>query len=103
MNDLLDALDRAWRADVVIPAEDTAAERFQWHRTELDQLTALLDLGVSLTALDRDLAAAGLPHPNWTTHFTLGLQLTALMLLWAVDTFIRRTTTTAQLSAPEVR
>ena len=67
LNDLLDALDRAWPADVVIPAEDTAAERLQWHRTELDQLTALLDLGVSLTALDRELAGAGLPHPDWTT------------------------------------
>ncbi len=61
----LTALDRAWPASVVIPAEDTLRERLQWHVTELEQLDRLLVLGEELTREEEHLTRSGLPHPDW--------------------------------------
>jgi len=66
-SDLLDALDRAWPADVEIPDEDTLHERLTWHATELGILRRLCELDDLLTATGRDLADLGLPGPSWDT------------------------------------
>lgn len=62
---LLGALDRAWPAGVTIPAEDTLAERLQWHVTELGLLDRLLAFGAAVQQENRRLAAVGLPVPRW--------------------------------------
>ncbi|MFC5291206.1 AAA domain-containing protein [Actinokineospora guangxiensis] len=62
----LAALDRAWPDSVRVPAEDTLSERLQWHMTEHEQLRRVLALGQALEVEARDLAAIGLPQPNWT-------------------------------------
>lgn len=61
----IDAIDRAWPANVTIPAEDTLHERLEWHRTELDQLRRVLALGEELSALEQHLATLHAPVPNW--------------------------------------
>ncbi len=61
----LAALDKAWPADVVVPAEDTARERLQWHVTELRQLDRLLEVGRDLQIEEGHLTAAGLTRPDW--------------------------------------
>ncbi len=67
VEELLTALDRAWPATVAIPHEDTPRERLDWHVVELEQLTILLQLGDAIGYANRELDAAGLPHPDWTT------------------------------------
>jgi hypothetical protein len=62
----LEALDKAWPADVAVPAEDTLQERYQWHATELQQLQALLIVGNELAAEHQRIAALGLPQPDWS-------------------------------------
>ncbi|MBO4208638.1 AAA domain-containing protein [Micromonospora echinofusca] len=62
---LLAALDRAWPASVVVPAEDTFQERLAWHVTELHQLQRVLALGAELAELEQRLAAWRLPRPQW--------------------------------------
>lgn len=62
---LLNALDRAWPADVTIPAEDTLRERLQWHVTELEQLRHVLGLGSLLVEAESTLRASGVPRPDW--------------------------------------
>lgn len=62
----IEALDRAWPANVAIPPEDTLHERVQWHRTELQQLTRVLTLGQELTLEEQRLHALGLKRPDWT-------------------------------------
>lgn len=62
---ILVALDRAWPEDVHIPAEDTFHERLQWHRTELEQLSRVLQLGAQLEAEERRLTQVHLPPPAW--------------------------------------
>jgi very-short-patch-repair endonuclease len=61
----VDALDRAWPANVVIPAEDTLLERLQWHVIELEQLRRVLALGEELAAEEQRLAALDLKRPDW--------------------------------------
>ncbi|MFP5346668.1 MAG: AAA domain-containing protein, partial [Actinomycetes bacterium] len=61
----IDAIDRAWPATVIIPAEDTLQERLQWHRTELEQLHRVLVFGDRLAELERDLVALNTPVPDW--------------------------------------
>lgn len=61
----LSALDRAWPADVLIPAEDTLRERLQWHATELEQLDRLLTFGEDLAREEHRLAELGLARPDW--------------------------------------
>lgn len=62
----IDAIDRAWPANVTIPVEDTLHERLEWHRTELDQLRRVLALGAELSALEQHLTSLHTPVPNWT-------------------------------------
>lgn len=62
----IDALDRAWPANVTIPPEDTLHERVQWHRTELQQLTRVLALGQVLALEEQRLNGLGLKRPDWT-------------------------------------
>lgn len=62
----LDALDRAWPASVRIPAEDTLAERLQWHLTEVQQLQRLLRLAEQLEAETGHLKRLGVPVPDWS-------------------------------------
>lgn len=62
---IIDAIDRAWPANVTIPAEDTLHERLEWHRTELDQLRRVLALGEELSALEQHLISLSTPVPNW--------------------------------------
>ena len=64
-NHILDALDRAWPTSVVVPPEDTPAERLEWHRAEAASLGRLLDLDARLLAEDGRMAALGLPRPAW--------------------------------------
>ncbi|MFC5947050.1 AAA domain-containing protein [Pseudonocardia lutea] len=66
-NQVLDALDRAWPATVVIPPEDTPAERLQWHRAEAAVLGRLLETDRRIIAEDARIAALGLPRPAWLT------------------------------------
>lgn len=61
----LTALDRAWPDTVHIPAEDTAHERLQWHRTELEQLQRVLHLADALKGVEQRLAEWELPRPDW--------------------------------------
>jgi very-short-patch-repair endonuclease len=61
----IDALDRAWPTGTVIPPEDTLHERWQWHRTELEQLTKVQRFGETLTREQARLAQSGLPAPDW--------------------------------------
>ena len=68
---ILDALDRAWPANVTIPAEDTLHERLQWHVTELQQLSRVLDLGEGLAAEETRLDDLGLKRPDWTNLETV--------------------------------
>nr|WP_246401650.1 AAA domain-containing protein [Jiangella mangrovi] len=62
----VDALDRAWPANVLIPTEDTLDERLQWHVIELEQLARVLTLGEELVEEERRLIALGLKRPDWT-------------------------------------
>ncbi|WP_166789254.1 MULTISPECIES: AAA domain-containing protein [unclassified Cryobacterium] len=62
----IDALDRAWPANIVIPPEDTLRERAQWHQTELEQLRKVLALGRRLEIDARWLDELEIPVPNWT-------------------------------------
>ena len=62
----MDALDRAWPANVVIPPEDTLRERAQWHQTELEQLRKVLALGRQLEIDACWLDELEIPVPNWT-------------------------------------
>ncbi|KGN29911.1 hypothetical protein N802_10200 [Knoellia sinensis KCTC 19936] len=62
---LLEQLDKAWPADLVIPAEDTARERLSWHQSQLDQLERVLALGRVLFQEESTLAASGLSRPDW--------------------------------------
>ncbi|GAA4682358.1 hypothetical protein GCM10023215_15430 [Pseudonocardia yuanmonensis] len=64
---VLDALDRAWPATVVIPEEDTPAERLQWHRAETVVLARLLETDRRLAAEAARVTALGLPQPAWLT------------------------------------
>jgi very-short-patch-repair endonuclease len=62
----LDALDRAWPADVVIPQEDTPQERYQWHLTEWTVLNGLLSVGQEILAEQKRFTSLSLPHPDWS-------------------------------------
>ncbi|HJT04947.1 MAG TPA: AAA domain-containing protein, partial [Pseudonocardiaceae bacterium] len=62
----LNALDRAWPADVVIPREDTLHERLQWHHTEVSQLGRVLELATELDREEQRLRQLELPIPDWT-------------------------------------
>ncbi|TFD56738.1 DUF559 domain-containing protein [Cryobacterium sp. Hh38] len=62
----IDALDRAWPANVVIPPEDTLRERAQWHQTELEQLRKVVALGRQLDIDARWLDELEIPVPSWT-------------------------------------
>lgn len=61
----LEALDSAWPSDVVIPPEDTPAERVQWHATEFQLLRSLLAVGHELAEEQHRFDALGLAHPDW--------------------------------------
>lgn len=61
----LDALDRAWPADIVVPHEDTLQERFHWHATELQLLQGLLGLGQDIFSQSEQLTRFGIPQPDW--------------------------------------
>jgi very-short-patch-repair endonuclease len=61
----LDALDKAWPAEVEVPFEDTPHERFQWHATELRLLQTLLDVGRDLNEHSQRLTWLGVPQPDW--------------------------------------
>lgn len=61
----IDALDRAWPANIVIPPEDTLRERAQWHQTEVEQLRKVLALGRQLEIDARWLDELEIPVPNW--------------------------------------
>lgn len=63
---ITDALDRAWPATVVIPEEDTLAERLQWHVTEVAQLERVLALGQALSEAEHLLQSLGVKPPAWT-------------------------------------
>lgn len=65
-DDLLNRLDKAWPADIIIPEEDTLDERLQWHVTEHSLLGRLLGLAGRLAEEERRLQAAGAPKPDWT-------------------------------------
>ncbi|GAA4991811.1 AAA domain-containing protein [Pseudonocardia tropica] len=62
---ILDALDRAWPTNVVIHAEDTLHERYDWHRSETGLLDRVLGLAEALSAEEDRLVAAGVPAPHW--------------------------------------
>lgn len=62
----VDALDRAWPANVTVPPEDTLHERLQWHIIELQQLTRVLALGEELAGEEQRLSALDLKRPDWT-------------------------------------
>ncbi|CAM3449355.1 AAA domain-containing protein [Nocardioides dubius] len=62
---ILDALDQAWPANVEIPAEDTLGERLQWHKTELEQLGAVLATAAKLAETEGWVKQHGLSAPNW--------------------------------------
>lgn len=61
----LDALDRAWPADVTTPAEDSVAERLAWHVAEMRILEAVVALGEDLAAEEGRLQELGVPKPDW--------------------------------------
>ena len=62
----VDALDKAWPANVEVPPEDTLQERLQWHVTELQQLQRVLALGEELAAEEQRLSDLDLKRPDWT-------------------------------------
>jgi very-short-patch-repair endonuclease len=62
----LDALDRAWPANVQIPPEDTLHERLQWHINEVAQLNRVLTLGRNLTDAEQRLMSLHVKPPTWT-------------------------------------
>lgn len=59
------ALDRAWPSGVMIPEEDTLAERLAWHEDEQQVLRSVIDLGRNLVAEETRLAELGIPRPDW--------------------------------------
>ncbi len=62
----LDALDRAWPAEVTVPEEDTPQERYQWHLTEWTVLNGLLAVGQEIRNEQQWFESLGLPHPDWS-------------------------------------
>jgi len=62
----LNALDRAWPSNVVVPPEDTLYERLQWHVSEVAQLGRVLALAAELGREEQRLAQLGLPLPDWS-------------------------------------
>lgn len=61
----LDALDNAWPSDIVVPAEDSPHERYQWHATELRLLQSLLDVGQDVEVQSQRLSGFAIPQPDW--------------------------------------
>ncbi|CRK61198.1 Superfamily I DNA helicase [Alloactinosynnema sp. L-07] len=62
----LDALDRAWPENTVIPAEDTVQERLTWHVTESEQLRAVLVLGHDIDQRRKFISTMpGVAMPAW--------------------------------------
>ncbi|MGH3684671.1 MAG: AAA domain-containing protein [Pseudonocardiaceae bacterium] len=62
----LNALDRAWPTNIVIPPEDTLRKRLQWHATEVSQLNRVLTLAAALDREEQRLEQLQLPIPDWT-------------------------------------
>ncbi|MER7437685.1 AAA domain-containing protein [Pseudonocardia alni] len=93
-NHVLDALDRAWPASVVIPPEDTPAERLEWHRAEAESLGRLLGLDARLVAEDGRVAALDLPRPAWLNP---GSVERYLAVLTAVQTAEEAASATARI------
>lgn len=91
---ILDALDEAWPADVIIPEEDTLQERLQWHRSELNMLERLLAFAKDLRVTERRLGQAGLPQPDWSDLADIE---DMAALTDAIDAEDRRTFQTEQL------
>ena len=75
---LLEALDRAWPDNVRIPAEDTLAERLQWHITECDQLRRVLSFDERWANENRRLAERGLPKPDWRDRSSVERYMTVV-------------------------
>lgn len=61
----LDRLDRAWPADVTVPAEDTLRERFDWHRDQAQTLDRVLAVGDQVNRLDQRLRGLLVTPPDW--------------------------------------
>lgn len=61
----LDALDRAWPAEISIPDEDTLRERLQWHVAELEILGRVLRFADWLDQERQLLGRSGLNPPEW--------------------------------------
>jgi very-short-patch-repair endonuclease len=96
---VLDALDRAWPANVTIPAEDTLQERLQWHITELQQLTRVLNLGEGLAAEESRLDDLGLKRPDWTNLETVRTYASLVDAAAAQDAWARANQPIAALEA----
>lgn len=62
---LLDAIDRQWPENLAIPEEDTLNERMQWHRTELGQLSKVMELGRLLAEAESWVSSHNVRVPNW--------------------------------------
>jgi very-short-patch-repair endonuclease len=61
----VNALDRAWPSNVVIPPGKTLHERLHWHATEVAQLGRVLTVAAELGREEQRLAQLGLPIPDW--------------------------------------
>lgn len=62
----LDELDKLWPASAIIPEEDTVQERVDWHRSQLQRVATIADLGVSLDAVKQQFASHGMPIADWS-------------------------------------
>lgn len=63
---VLDAMDAAWPSSVVVPAEDTSAERLAWHEQQIAVLEAVVAYGVQIEGLAGALSRRALPQPDWS-------------------------------------
>ena len=66
----LDELDKLWPSSTTIPVEDTVAERVDWHRSQLQRMESISQLGTSLSQTRSALDGQGIHVTDWgdSTH-----------------------------------
>lgn len=61
----LDELDKLWPATTTIPVEDTVQERVDWHRSQLQRIANIAELGASLEELRERFLGHGMQITDW--------------------------------------
>ena len=95
----LDLIDRAWPAYVHPEHEDTLRERMQWHRTEVDHLSQMLDLASRSCLMDAYLTQRGIAARTWLDEADISTLVDLVAATYDVDAADQATAELAALEA----